>query len=146
MELIVGEPVQVHGVEVIAAGSAARATVVKTRKSSPAGKPGELVIAMQNVTAIDGTRIPLRLLKKPLPRLGPEAADIGEDILIGIAAALLIIYSPNYADLGSTQKKNGKRPGRPAIVGAGEDFLVFVNGETAVKVKIRAETSTKDQQ
>ena len=143
VELIVAEPVQIHGMEVIASGSVARAAIVKAQKTSPNGKPGELVIAMQDVVATDGTRIPLRLLKKALPRLGSEAADIGENILLGIAAPLAIFYFPN-ADLESPQVRNRKQLGRPAIVGAGENFLVFVNGETTVKAKALEPIATKN--
>lgn len=143
VELTVAEPVQIHGVEVIASGSKARATIVKAHKTSPNGKPGELVIAMQDVVAADGTHIPLRLLKKALPRLGSDAADIGENILVGIAAPFVIFYLP-IAGLESPQVQKRKQLGRPAIVGAGENFLVFVNGETTVKVKAPEPTAMKN--
>ena len=150
VKLIVAEPVQIGGAEVIAAGSEARAIIVKARKTSPNGKPGELVIAMQDVVATDGTHIPLRLLKKALPRLGSDAAAIGEKILMGIAmgiaAPFVISYLPIAgADLESPQVQKRKQPGRPAIVGAGENFLVFVNGETTVKAMPPAATIDKDQ-
>lgn len=150
VELIVAEPVQVRGVEVIASGSKARAIIVKARKTSPNGKPGELVIAMQDVVATDGTRIPIRLLKKALPRLGLEAADIGERILLGISAPFVVFYLPTVdlptVDLESPRRvQKRKQPGRPAIVDAGENFLVFVNGEMTVKAIPPAATIEKDQ-
>jgi hypothetical protein len=52
-------PVLVDGVEVIAVGATATGRVVKASRGGHWGRAGRIAWTMQDVAAVDGTRIPL---------------------------------------------------------------------------------------
>src|SRR5690242_17055519 len=56
-------PVIINGVTVIARGARATARVTKAKKGGSWGRAGQLAWAMQDVMAVDGSRIPLEFSK-----------------------------------------------------------------------------------
>lgn len=58
---VVPRPVYVDGVLTIARGTVARAKVVKAIKAQSWGRPGALTWEMEQITAVDGTKMPVQL-------------------------------------------------------------------------------------
>lgn len=58
---LVSRRVLVNGVLVIDRGAVATARVIKSKRAGSWGRGGTLEFAMENVVAVDGTRIPMRL-------------------------------------------------------------------------------------
>jgi hypothetical protein len=136
LELVVAEPVVVDGVTVITAGATARGMVVQAKKSTEK-KDGSLAWGTKDVSAADGTLVPLRLLKMPGPG-GKKltAGDVGTAALLGAAATLLAPQAWAYVLLDALFPTGARPPrGRAVEVPAGEHFLAFVNGDVAVATK-----------
>ena len=69
---------------VIPAGSIAKGQVVEADKSGIFGQPGELRVAIRNVTAIDGTNVPL---------MGTEFNEEGKDkLVVSVIGGLLCLF------------------------------------------------------
>lgn len=76
--------VKANGVVVIPAGSIAKGQVIDSQKSGIFGQPGELIVAIKSVTAIDGTVIPL---------MASEFNEEGKDkLVVSIVGGLLCLF------------------------------------------------------
>ncbi len=76
--------VVVNGKKVISAGSIAKGQIVRAKKNSMLGIPGEVQVTIKHVNAIDGTMIPLN---------GNSLADEGQDkMAISIVCTILCIF------------------------------------------------------
>ncbi len=113
--------VEVKGVTVFARDSSARARITTAKKSGRWGKAGKLEWAMQDVQAIDGNRIPARFTKR---ELGDSKG--GTVAVAAVATGVL---------LGPFGLLWGLKKGRPAVIPAGNRYIVFVHGDTKVKGK-----------
>jgi hypothetical protein len=113
--------VQVKGVTVFSRDASARARITTAKKSGRWGKAGKLEWAMQDVLSLDGNRIPARFTKR-------EAGD-SKGGTVAVAAVATGIF------LGPFGLLWGLKKGRPAVIPAGNRYIVFVHGDTKVKGK-----------
>ena len=114
-------PVIVDGITIIAPGATATARVVKASRGGHFGRAGRLAWSMQDVTAVDGTRIPLQATGRIVG--DSKAAKVATGmiitgVLLPLAAPAALLY--------------GFKRGENAILPAGKRFEVFVHGEAEV--------------
>ena len=130
----VAEPVKVGNAVIISQGAAATARIVGTRSAGHFGRQGRLGWMMDAVTAVDGTKVPLRFIKE-MPVGGAGAKDLSKkQIAAGVAVAspLILYYSPLIlAAIPFVAAQKGK----PEIIPAGERYLVFVSGEVRIQIQ-----------
>lgn len=114
-------PVIVDGITIIAPGATATARVVKASRGGHFGRAGRLAWSMQDVTAVDGTRIPLQAGGRLVG--DSKAAKVATKMIL--TGALLTFAAPVVLLYGFKRGDN-------AILPAGKRFEVFVHGETEV--------------
>ena len=118
-------PVLVDGVEVIAVGATATGRVVKASRGGHWGRAGRIAWTMQDVTAVDGTRIPLASSAGRAVGDSKGAKVATQIILTG---ALLPLVAP-------VALLHGFKRGENAFVPAGKRFAVFVSSEAIVTIR-----------
>lgn len=121
VSFIVVHPVLVDGAIVIERGAAATARVVKAEGGKSWGRGGQLAWNIQNVTAIDGQKIPLQFSDAAK---GNGAAG---SVTTGIVVTGLLFWpaAPFW----------GFKKGKPAIIPAGKRFEVFVHGDSTITIQ-----------
>lgn len=112
-------PVKVDGVVIIAAGATATARVVKASRGGHFGRAGRLAWEMQDVTAVDGTRIPLQ----SAGRIVGDSKGAKVATAMVITAAVLPLIAP-------VALLHGFKRGENAILPAGKRFEVLTQGGT----------------
>lgn len=119
MDFTVVQPVEVHGVTVIARGAPARGRVMEVKKARHWGRAGKLVWAIQDVHAVDGQRIPLRLSKEL------EGGGSSGKVAAAVVATAIVFWpaAPLW----------GLKKGKPAILPAGTRVSSFVHGNATVE-------------
>jgi len=117
------DPVKVNGVTVIEQGATATAHVVKAKRGGHWGKAGLFVFAMQSVTAVDGTQIPLRTTQVRL-RGDSKGAKVATAMII--TGALMPLIAP-------VALLHGFKRGKDAFIPAGKRYSVFVDSSPEVK-------------
>lgn len=122
-------PVQLNGVMIINKGAPARARVTTAKKSGRWGKAGKLEWAMQDVEAVDGSRIPVRFTQRSI------GDSKGGTVAVAAVATTVL--------LGPVGLLWGLKKGKAAIIPAGNRYPVFVHGDTTVKAKASANTDVK---
>jgi len=115
------QPLKVNGVTVIARGARATARVTKAKKGGSWGRAGQLSWSMQDVVAIDGSRVPLQFGKST------KGDSKGGTVATGMVVTGLI-FLPAAALWGFKKGKDAKVP-------AGRRFDVMVHGDTVVSVR-----------
>lgn len=114
-------PVRVSGATVIEGGATATGRVVKASRGGHFGRAGRLAWEMREVTASDGTRLPLRSAGRVVgDSKGAKVAT--QTVLVGV---LLGPFAP-------LSLLHGFKRGENAYVPAGKRFEVYVSGETFV--------------
>jgi hypothetical protein len=121
-------PVKVDGVTIIAVGATATARVVKAERGGHFGRAGRLAWAMRDVTAIDGTRIPLQATGRIVG--DSHAAKVATQMVL-MGAALWII--------APVALLHGFKRGENAVLPAGKRLEVFSQGETTVSAPATAD-------
>jgi len=127
----VAEPVLIGDEVVIAKGARATARIASSKAAGHFGTQGRLGWSMEDVTAVDGTRVRLRFIKEP-PSGGAGAKGMSKTQTAAVAAAaspLVLYYAPVIIvaiPFVAAQK------GKPEIIPAGEHYLAFVDGEARV--------------
>lgn len=116
-------PLRVEGVTVVEAGATATARIVKASRGGHFGIAGRLAWAMHEVTAADGSRVPLEMTGRVVgdskgAKVATQAIVTG--ILLGPAAPLALFY--------------GFKRGENAFIPAGKRFEVFVLKDSTVDV------------
>jgi hypothetical protein len=113
--------VVVNGVTIVEKGAPARARIAVAKKSGRWGKSGKLGWAMQDVMAVDGSRIPIRMEKK----LSGDSK--GGTVATGIIVTSLVFWpaAPLW----------GFKKGKDVTMPAGKRFEAFVHGDSTVKGK-----------
>lgn len=111
---------KVNGVIVIARGARATARVTKAKKGGSWGRAGQLAFMMQDVTAVDGTKVPLEFTKST------KGDSKGGTVATGMVVTGLI-FLPAAPLWGFKKGKDAKIP-------AGRRFDVLVHGETVVNI------------
>lgn len=114
-------PVKVDGVIVIETGATATARVVQASRGGHFGRAGRLAWAMESVTGVDGTRIPLQAGGRIVGD-SKAAKVITQTVVMG---ALLWVVAP-------VALFHGFKRGENAILPAGKRLEVLVQGETSV--------------
>lgn len=114
-------PVKVDGVVVIASGATATARVVEASRGGHFGKAGRLAWMMEDVTAIDGTRIPLQAAGRIVGD-SKAAKVITQTVITG---AFLWVIAP-------VALFHGFKRGENALLPAGKRLQVLSQGETSV--------------
>jgi hypothetical protein len=114
-------PVKVDGVVVIAPGATATARIIKAERGGHFGRAGRLAWKMENVTAVDGTRIPLQTAGKL----------VGDSHGAKVATAMIITGAALWI-VAPVALLHGFKRGENAILPAGKRLEVSVQGEVTV--------------
>jgi hypothetical protein len=116
-------PVLVDGVVVIAVGATATARVVKASRGGHFGRAGRIAWMMQDVTAVDGTRIPLASAGRIVG--DSKGAKVATQMIL--TGALLPLIAP-------VALLHGFKRGENASIPAGKRFEVSVSSDANVAV------------
>ena len=125
-------PVMIDGITLIDKGSLVTGRVVEARRGGHWGKAGRLSWTIQDVVAIDGTRVPLQAQKDlPTGRNGIKGTSHGGEVatktvLMGVLLAPVFPLAP-------LALMSGFRRGEDAVLPQGKRFVVFVQTDTVVK-------------
>lgn len=125
-------PVQIDGLTVIEKGSLVTGRVVESKRGGHWGKGGKLSWTIQDVVAVDLTRVPLQA-QPDLPdgRNGVKGTSHGAEvatktIVLGALMAPLFPIAP-------LALMSGFKRGEDAVLPQGKRFIVFVQKETSLK-------------
>lgn len=125
-------PVMIDGVTLIDKGSLVTGRVVEAKRGGHWGKAGRLSWTIQDVVAIDGTRVPLQAQKDlPMGRNGIKGTSHGGEVatktvLMGVLLAPVFPLAP-------LALMSGFRRGEDAVLPQGKRFVVYVQTDTVVK-------------
>lgn len=114
-------PVKVNGVVVIAPGATATARVIQASRGGHFGKAGRLAWTMEDVSAVDGTRIPLQAGGRIVGD-SKAAKVITQTVVMG---AFLWVIAP-------VALFHGFKRGENAFLPAGKRLEVLSQGETSI--------------
>jgi hypothetical protein len=117
-------PVLVDGVVVIDVGATASARVVKASRGGHFGRAGRIAWTMQDVTAVDGTRIPLASTGRIVG--DSKGAKVATQMIL--TGALLPLIAP-------VALLHGFKRGENATIPAGKRFEVSVSSDATVVVR-----------
>ena len=115
-------PVYVDGVLLIPRGTIARAKIVKLKKAGTFGRGGALTIEMEQIVAIDGTRIPVQLTAEA------EGGNRTGAMAAGAAATSALIF-PYTAPAAIVW---GFKKGDDAVIRGSKQFAAVVKTETQI--------------
>ena len=124
-------PVIINGATVIARGARATARVTKAKKGGSWGRAGTLAWMMQDVIAVDGSKVPLEFSKST------RGDSKGGTVATGIIVTGVLFWpaAPFW----------GFKKGKDARVPAGRRFDVTVHGNSTVQAKAPVEQATGSQ-
>jgi hypothetical protein len=121
VSLRVVNPVIIEGATVIAVGATATAKVVKAERNGHFGRAGRITWELKEVTAVDGTRVPLT----------SAGHAVGDSKGAKVAATMaLSVLSPFALAAGFKRGEN-------AVVPEGKRFDSFVANESTVNASMR---------
>jgi len=115
-------PVYADGVLLIPRGTVARAKIVKLKKAGTFGRGGALTIEMEQIVAIDGTRIPVLLTADA------EGGNRSGVLAVGAAATSALIF-PYTAPAAIVW---GFKKGDDAVIRGSRQFAAVVKSETQI--------------
>ena len=121
-------PVRVDGVTVIEKYSLVTGRVVQAKRGGHWGKAGKLSWVMQDVVAVDLTRVPLQAVRDTTAGTNTVAGTShGGQVAaqIAIAAPLMLFAAPLALTAGFKRGEN-------AVLPEGKRFIVYVSGDTTV--------------
>ena len=121
VDFTVLRPVQINGVTIFDKGASARGRITTSKKSGRWGKAGKLEWAMQDVQAVDGSRVPARFTKRTV------GDSSGSTVAVAAVATTVL--------LGPIGLLWGLKKGKAAIIPAGNRYTAFVQGDTTVKAQ-----------
>lgn len=118
-------PVKINGATVIEKGAIATARITKAKKGGSWGRAGQIAWLMQDVAAVDGSRIPLEFTKST------KGDSKGGTVATGVIVTGILFWpaAPLW----------GFKRGKNAVVPAGKRFEVFVHNDAEVKTKAASE-------
>ena len=111
--------VVVDGVTIFEKDASGRARITTAKKAGHWGHAGKLEWAMQDIQAVDGSRVPARFTKR---LIGDSKGST-----VAVAAVATTVF------LGPFGLLWGLKKGKPAIIPAGNRYSAFVSGDTTVK-------------
>ena len=125
-------PVKVDGVIVIDKYSLVTGRVVEARRGGHWGKAGRLSWIMQDVVAMDLTRVPLQAQKDlPTGRNGIRGTGHGGEVV-----AKTIVFGALIFPLTPLALMSGFKRGENAVLPQGKRFVVFVQTDTTIKLPV----------
>lgn len=127
VSFLVVNPVQVDRFMVIERGAPSTARVVKAEGGKSWARGGQLTWSIQNVTAVDGQKIPLHFTSST------KGDGKAGSMTAGIVVTGLLFWpaAPLW----------GFKKGKPAVIPAGKRFEVFVQGDAKVNATPAPKTS-----
>jgi hypothetical protein len=126
VDFTVLRPVVVSGVTIIDKDAPAKGRITTAKKAGHWGHAGKLEWAMQDVQAVDGSRVPARFTKRLI-------GDSKGNTVVVAAVATTVLLGP-FGLLWGLKK------GKPAIIPAGNRYSAFVSGDIALKGKQTSNT------
>lgn len=121
VDFIILQDITANGITIFERGASARARVTAAKKAGRWGRAGKLEWVMQDVQAIDGKRIAARFTKRSIGQ------SKGAQVAIGAVATSVLV--------GPWALFWGLKKGKPAIIPAGNRYIVFVHGDVEIKGK-----------
>jgi hypothetical protein len=121
VDFVILRDVTANGIIVFEQGASARARVTTAKRAGRWGKAGKLEWVMQDVQAVDGKRIPARFTKRLIGQSN------GNQVAITAVATSML--------LGPWSLFWGLKKGKPAIIPAGNRYIVFVEGDVDIDGK-----------
>lgn len=121
INLEVAEPLVIEGVTVFERGASAHARITQVKKAARWGHQGEISWAMQDLTAVDGTRIPAHFVGEP------QSSS-------SVATAGILVASGNTMIV--EQSTFSLHRGDAAFVPAGQIFKVYLHGDTVIRLAV----------
>ena len=122
ISLAVVQPVYIDGVLTIERGTIAKARVVRVKKAQSWGRGGALTLEMENIQAIDGTRIPVEL------SMASEGENRGGELAAGVAVTSAIIF-PYTAPAALVW---GFKKGDDAVVKGSKKFSAILSSDVEI--------------
>jgi hypothetical protein len=125
-------PVKVDGVIMIEKYSLVTGRVVDAKRGGHWGKAGRLSWTMQDVVAIDLTRVPLQAQKDlPTGRNGIKRTGHGGEVV-----AKTIVFGALLFPISPLALMSGFKRGENAVLPQGKRFVVFVQTDTTVRLPV----------
>lgn len=137
-------PVKLDDVIVIGNGALVTARIVKAKRAGHWGKAGKLGWIMQDVVAVDLTRVSLTASPDlPVAQQGITGQSHGGEVatktaVIGALLAPTIVLAP-------LALMHGFKRGEQAVLPEGKRYLVYVQKDTLVKLPTETKTERIDQ-
>jgi hypothetical protein len=122
------QPVKINGVTVIARGARATARVTKAKKGGSWGRAGQIAWMMQDVVAVDGSKVPLQFSKSAK---GDSKGGTVATAMV-VTGLLFLPAAPLW----------GFKKGKDAKIPAGRRFDVISHGDSVVTFGTNAEGQT----
>ena len=122
-------PVNVDGVTLIEKGSLVTGRVAEAKRGGHWGKAGRLSWTIQDVVAVDATRVALQAQRDlPTGRNGIKGTSHGGEV-----AAKTIVFGALLFPFSPLALMSGFKRGENAVLPEGKRFVVFVQSDTVVK-------------
>jgi len=125
-------PLKVDGITVIEKDSLVTGRVVEAKRGGHWGRAGKLSWIMQDVVAVDLTRVPLQA-RNDLPQAKNGVTGTSHS---GEVATRMIVFGTLLWPIAPVVLINGFKRGENAVLPEGKRFIVFVKTDTLVKVRI----------
>ena len=123
-------PIKVDGVTVIERYSLVTGRVVRAKRGGHWGKAGKLSWIMQDVVAVDLTRVPIQAQREdPIAKREVKGTSHGGEV-----AAQMLIFGPLLGVAAPLVLLSGFKRGENAVLPEGKRFIVFVKSDTIVRV------------
>jgi len=124
-------PIKIDGVTVVERYSLVSGRVAQAKRGGHWGKAGKLSWAMQDVVAVDLTRVPLQAqIEGPEAKNGVKGTSHG-----GQVATEMIVFGSLLFVAAPLVLLSGFRRGENAVLPEGKRFVVYVQSDTSVKVQ-----------
>src|SRR5438270_123082 len=117
-------PIKIDGLIVIDASSLVTGRVVKAKRGGHWGKAGKLAWTMQDVVAVDLTRVPLTVQE-----LAGHESEIAGTSHGGEVAARTIVFGALLFPASPLALMSGFKRGEDAVLPQGKRFVVYVQRE-----------------
>jgi hypothetical protein len=137
-------PVKVDDVIVIGNGALVTGRIVKAKRAGHWGKAGKLIWTMQDVVAVDLTRVSLTAnAEYPRGEQGVTGQSHGGEVATK-TAVMGALLAPTVV-LAPLALMHGFKRGEQAVLPEGKRFVVYVQKETIVKLPTETKTVRIDR-
>ena len=125
-------PIRIDGVTVIEKYSLVTGRVVQAKRGGHWGKAGKLTWIMQDVVAVDLTRVPLRAHQD----IRESQNAVKGTSHGGEVAARTIVFGALLFPISPLALMSGFKRGDDAVLPQGKRFVVFVQSNTTIKLPV----------